>query len=57
MFHEMYGEVSRAQLAAYRKHNISPCDHDDLVRMFGDDSKAITAAVKEHKGVPRKTWW
>jgi hypothetical protein len=48
IFHESYGEVSRPQLAAYRKHNISPSDHDDLVRHFGEGSHAdITKWVKD----------
>jgi hypothetical protein len=47
-FHEQYGNVSRAQLAAYKKHNVSPSDHDDLVETFGEDDHAgITAAVKD----------
>lgn len=48
IFHEQYGEVSRPQLAAYRKHNISPSDHDDLVRHFGEGAHAdITKWVKD----------
>jgi hypothetical protein len=48
-FHESYGTVSRAQLAAYRKYNVSPSDHDELVRQFGEDAHAeITACVKEN---------
>lgn len=46
-FHESYGTVSKAQLAAYRKLNVSPCDHDFLVDRFGEDAHAeITAHVK-----------
>lgn len=45
-FHEMYGEVTRAQLAAYRKHNVSPSDHDMLVNAFGNDGAAIVAEIK-----------
>lgn len=48
IFHESYGEVSKAQLAAYRKYNVSPSDHDDLAYRFGEDAHAaITAAVKQ----------
>jgi hypothetical protein len=48
---EWYGELSYAQRAAYRKYNISPSDHDDLVREFGEHHHAaITAAVKERGG-------
>lgn len=59
IYHESYGDVSRAQLAAYRKHNISPSDHDDLVDHFGEGNHdAITKWVKsqaaEHGSV--STW-
>jgi hypothetical protein len=48
-FHESYGEVSRAQLAAYRKFNVSPSDHDDLVERFGEDNHAaIVQGVKDN---------
>jgi hypothetical protein len=46
-FHESYGEVSKAQLAAYRKFNVSPSDHNDLVEAFGEDRHdEITNYVK-----------
>lgn len=49
IFHERYGEISYAQRAAYRKHNVSQSDHDDLVRVFGEDNrKAIIDAVKTY---------
>ncbi len=44
-FHESYGDVTIAQLRAYRKYNVSPSDHDDLVDKYGDDHDAITQAV------------
>jgi hypothetical protein len=48
VYDEWYGELSFAQRAAYRKHNVSPSDHDDLVREFGEQAHAaITKAVKE----------
>lgn len=47
VFDEWYGELSYAQRAAYRKYNVSPADHDDLVRGFGNDHKAISDFVKE----------
>lgn len=48
VFDEYYGELSFAQRAAYRKHNVSPWDHSELVREFGEDSHAeITKAVKD----------
>lgn len=27
-FHELYGELPKALLRAYRKYNVSPADHD-----------------------------
>lgn len=51
IFDEWYGEISYAQRAAYRKYNISPSDHRDLVREFGEENhQAITNAVKERRG-------
>ena len=50
-FHESYGDVSRDQLAAYRRHNVSPSDHNELVENFGEDShKVITEYVKRNAG-------
>lgn len=49
IYDEWYGEISYAQRAAYRKHNVSPSDHQDLVRVFGEtEHKAITDAVKRY---------
>jgi len=49
VFDEWYGELSYAQRAAYKKHNVSPSDHDDLVRYFGEDAhKEIAEYVKEN---------
>jgi hypothetical protein len=48
VYDESYGELSHAQRAAYRKHNVSPSDHDELVFAYGDDRGAIVAAVKRH---------
>lgn len=48
-YHEMYGEVSKPQLAAYRKHNIPPAMHNDLEEYFGQGNHdAITSYVKNH---------
>jgi len=44
-FHENYGMVTKAQLRAYKKYNVSPSDHDDLTREFGSDYDAITEYV------------
>jgi len=47
VFDEMYGELSFAQRAAYRKHNVPPAMHDFLVGRFGNDHVAIVRFVKE----------
>lgn len=48
VYDEWYGELSFAQRAAYRKHNITPMEHGDLIREFGESNHAaITKAVKE----------
>jgi hypothetical protein len=50
-FHESYGDVTRPQLAAYRKHNISPSDHDMITSEYGEHAHAeITARVKRDQG-------
>lgn len=47
VYHEMYGTLTRPQLAAYRKHNISPSDHDSLVDEYGEHGhKAIINEIK-----------
>lgn len=47
VYDEWYGELSYAQRAAYRKHNVTPYEHDRLVEHFGATAHAeITAAVK-----------
>lgn len=49
VFNEWYGEISVAQQRAYKKFNVSPSDHDDLVSVFGESSHAaITNAVKTY---------
>ena len=48
VYDEQYGTLSYAQRSAYRKFNIAPIDHDDLVDEFGETNHvAITKAVKE----------
>lgn len=52
-FHEYYGEVSVAQLRAYKRFNVSQSDHDTLVMLLGEDHDAITKAVNNpdlHQG-------
>lgn len=59
IFHESYGDVTRPQLAAYRKHNVSPSDHNDLADEFGeDDHRGITQVVKDRspKGYYNAPW-
>lgn len=49
VYNEWYGNISFAQRSAYRKHNVTPVEHDDLVAHFGPDNHvAITKYVKEH---------
>lgn len=49
IIHETYGEVTRAQLTAYRKHKVSVDDHDDLEALYGRGAhEAITAAVRRY---------
>lgn len=51
VYNEWYGELSYAQRAAYRKYNITPAEHNDLVREFGANAHAsITKAVKDRIG-------
>ena len=49
VYNEFYGELSYAQQAAYRKYNVSPSDHDDLLTYFNSDQHAlITETVKRN---------
>lgn len=34
VYDEWYGELSYAQRAAYKKHNVSPSDHDSLMAAY-----------------------
>ncbi len=49
-FNEWYGDVSVAQLAAYRRFNVSQSDHDMLVATFGDNPDVITRELKASNG-------
>lgn len=42
IFDEQYGYITPGQRRAYRKSNIPPALHDELVDYFGDDHHAIT---------------
>lgn len=47
-YDEQYGDLTRPQKAAYRKYNVSPADHFDLIDEFGENNRtAIVAAVKD----------
>lgn len=47
VYDEWYGELTYAQRAAYRKFNVPPAMHDDLVSRFGEaNHERITAFVK-----------
>ena len=46
VYDEFYGQLTYAQRACYRKHNVPPAMHQDLVARFGDDPEAIVAFVK-----------
>jgi hypothetical protein len=49
VFDESYGTLSYAQRAAYRKYNVSPCDHDQLLLAFREeDHRGITKYVKDN---------
>lgn len=34
-FHESYGSLPTTLLRLYRKHNVSPADHDQILMAFG----------------------
>lgn len=46
IYDESYGTLSFAQRAAYRKNNVPPALHDELVDYFGTNHAAITAYAK-----------
>ena len=49
VFDEWYGTMSYAQRAAYRKYNVSPSDHDQILRHFEiNDYRGITDYVKSN---------
>jgi len=48
VYNEQYGDITRPQQAAYRKHNVSPSDHDALVDRLGEHAhKHITNTVED----------
>jgi N12 class adenine-specific DNA methylase/superfamily I DNA/RNA helicase len=48
-FHESYGDVTKRELRAIKKHNVSPSDHRALSDAYGDDHDAIEAAITDPK--------
>lgn len=34
-FHEYYGDLPKRLLTLYRRHNVSPYDHDRILESFG----------------------
>lgn len=34
-FHESYGDIPKGLLTLYRRHNVSPADHDLILASFG----------------------
>ena len=46
VYDESYGELTFAQRAAYRKYNVSPSDHDDLVDVFGESAHGARSTTK-----------
>lgn len=58
VYDESYGELSYAQRAVYRKYNVSPSDHEDLVDVFGASNRAeIIAAVKKYSRDGMFSWY
>lgn len=58
VYDERYGELTFAQRAAYRKHNVSQSDHDMLVDRYGEDAHAaIVEAVKRNSPGGMFSWW
>lgn len=57
VFDEWYGELSYAQRAAYRKHNVTPVEHTELVMHFGENAHAeITNYVKRNAAANNGTF-
>lgn len=41
VYDEAYGDLTYAQRACYRKHNVPPAMHDQLVRKFDDPAQIV----------------
>lgn len=49
VYDENFGKISYTQRARYRKFNVSPSDHDDLVDVFGETAhEDIIRAVEKY---------
>lgn len=51
IYTDAYGDVTAEQLELYRKRNVSPADHDELLEVYGrgeEGRAAILAAVREY---------
>lgn len=61
VYDEWYGELTYAQRACYRKYNVPPAMHSQLVERFGDDPKAIIEFIKrmvaEHGSIGYSDLW
>ena len=56
VFDEFYGEVSIAQRRAYKKYNVSPSDHSDILMYFrenrhADITRYVTRNAEENGGM------
>jgi hypothetical protein len=47
VYDEWYGELTFAQRAAYRKYNIPPALHTELVERFGNNGDEIVKFIKD----------
>ncbi len=63
VYHESYGQITKALLAAIRKNNVSPSDYDMLCDDFGQENHdVILAKIKEwspdgNYNMPMSAWW
>jgi hypothetical protein len=46
VYDEWYGQLTYAQRACYRKYNVPPAMHQDLVARFGENPDVIVAFIK-----------
>jgi hypothetical protein len=53
VYDEWYGELSYAQRAAYKKHNVSPSDHDSLMAAYREAHGFSLDATDKHTWATR----